>query len=116
MTDTIAPRPDVAPESAPTTLVHRFRTRVEEQPGEDSDFRFHPYAREERPGERICWITWTGGGLKRIVHENRETKMLPDHVIPEMFQNIKSIYLLHNETLLPQFEERLKNWCVRGCG
>ena len=48
----------------------------------------------------------------RIVQENRVLKMLPDHVIPEMFQNIKSIYMLHNETLLPQFEQRLKDWCV----
>jgi tRNA uridine 5-carboxymethylaminomethyl modification enzyme len=45
-------------------------SRVEEQPGEPQEFRFHPYHREERPGERICWITWTGDDLKGIIREN----------------------------------------------
>jgi len=45
-------------------------SRTEVQHGEDSEFRFHPYLREERPGELPCWITWTGDPLKRIIQDN----------------------------------------------
>jgi tRNA uridine 5-carboxymethylaminomethyl modification enzyme len=44
--------------------------QVERQDGEDTDFRFAFYAREEVPAQRPCWITWAGDGLKAVVREN----------------------------------------------
>ena len=56
---------------------------------------------------RVCQIFHT-----RIVRENREQKMFPNEVIPQMFSNIKSIYQFHNDFLLPKLEERISNWWV----
>jgi tRNA uridine 5-carboxymethylaminomethyl modification enzyme len=44
--------------------------KVKTQSGEDGDFRFSLYTREELPEQRPCWVTWTGEGLKRVVQEN----------------------------------------------
>ncbi|XP_034240310.1 FYVE, RhoGEF and PH domain-containing protein 4-like isoform X2 [Thrips palmi] len=46
----------------------------------------------------------------RVDHENRAHPMFPQETVPHMFSNIKSIYKLHNEFLLPQLEERMKSW------
>ena len=46
--------------------------QLEKQPSEPEEFRFSAYAREEFPGERPCWITWTGRELRDIVQENLE--------------------------------------------
>jgi tRNA uridine 5-carboxymethylaminomethyl modification enzyme len=45
-------------------------SRVERQDGEEGDFRFSFYRREELPEQLPCWITWTGDGLKQLVQEN----------------------------------------------
>lgn len=44
--------------------------QVEVQPSEPGGFRFSTYVREEFPGERPCWITWTGPELRDVVQEN----------------------------------------------
>jgi tRNA uridine 5-carboxymethylaminomethyl modification enzyme len=44
--------------------------QLELQPGEDIDYRFSAYAREEVPEQRPCWIAWTGPELQRIVSSN----------------------------------------------
>lgn len=46
--------------------------KVEEQPSEPGGIRFSAFVREEFPGERPCWITWTGQELRDIVQENLE--------------------------------------------
>ena len=46
--------------------------QLEEQPSEPGGFRFSAFVREEFPGERPCWITWTGNELRDIVQENLE--------------------------------------------
>lgn len=43
-------------------------------------------------------------------HENRAHHMFPHDVIPHMFSNVKSIYKLHHDFLLPQLEERMAQW------
>ena len=45
-------------------------SRLVRQDGEQEDFRFSFYAREEIPEQRPCWITWTGDSLRKIVQEN----------------------------------------------
>jgi len=44
--------------------------RMERQDGEEGDFRFSFYAREEIPEQRPCWITWAGEPLKRLILDN----------------------------------------------
>jgi tRNA uridine 5-carboxymethylaminomethyl modification enzyme len=44
--------------------------RLEVQAGDEEDFRFSFYHREEIPAQRPCWIGWTGGELKRVITEN----------------------------------------------
>lgn len=51
-------------------------TKVRLQGGEDEDFRFSLYSREEIPEQRPCWVTWTGDALKRVVQENLERSAL----------------------------------------
>lgn len=46
----------------------------------------------------------------RIDQENRAHNMFPQDMVPQMFSNIKSIYKFHHDFLLPQLEERMKNW------
>ena len=46
--------------------------KLEEQPSEPGGVRFSAFVREEFPGERPCWITWTGEELRDIVRENLE--------------------------------------------
>ena len=46
--------------------------KVQEQPSEPGGVRFSAFVREEYPGERPCWITWTGEELRDIVQENIE--------------------------------------------
>jgi tRNA uridine 5-carboxymethylaminomethyl modification enzyme len=45
-------------------------SRLERQDGEEGDFRFSFYHREDIPEQRPCWITWTGDALKKTVLEN----------------------------------------------
>jgi len=42
-------------------------SRLEEQPGDDEDYRFSAYARESRLGERLCWVTRTGEALTKVI-------------------------------------------------
>ncbi len=46
--------------------------QLREQPSEAGGFRFSGYTREEFPGERPCWIAWTGPELRDIVRKNLE--------------------------------------------
>jgi tRNA uridine 5-carboxymethylaminomethyl modification enzyme len=45
-------------------------SRIVVQEGDEGDFRFSLYTREEVPEQRPCWVTWTDAGLKRVVQEN----------------------------------------------
>lgn len=45
-----------------------------------------------------------------VVAKNRECRMFPDDVIPEMFSNIKSIYQFHHDFLFPRLKERMADW------
>ncbi len=45
---------------------------LEEQPSEPGDYRFSAFTRADFPGERPCWITWTGEELRDIVLGNLE--------------------------------------------
>ncbi|MEX1256805.1 MAG: tRNA uridine-5-carboxymethylaminomethyl(34) synthesis enzyme MnmG [Gemmatimonadota bacterium] len=45
-------------------------SKVEVQAGDSQDYRFSAYVEERVPEQRVCWITWTGEGLKRVVQEN----------------------------------------------
>nr|KAI8739629.1 FYVE; RhoGEF and PH domain-containing protein 5-like isoform X2 [Biomphalaria glabrata] len=42
--------------------------------------------------------------------ENRQQQMFPPDTLRHMFSNTKSIFLFHNDFLLPQLEDRMKNW------
>ncbi|KAH9492864.1 FYVE, RhoGEF and PH domain-containing protein 1 [Bulinus truncatus] len=42
--------------------------------------------------------------------ENRQQQMFPPDVLRQMFSNTKSIFLFHHDFLLPQLEDRMKNW------
>lgn len=46
----------------------------------------------------------------RVDHDNRAAHMFPAEVIPHMFSNVKSIYKLHHDFLLPQLEDRMAQW------
>ncbi|XP_046407118.1 FYVE, RhoGEF and PH domain-containing protein 4-like [Ischnura elegans] len=46
----------------------------------------------------------------RVDQENRAHPMFSQEMIPQIFSNIKSIYQFHHDFLLPQLEERMKNW------
>jgi len=50
--------------------------RVEVQESDEEDYRFSAYTREDLPEQRVCWITWTGDGLKRVVRDNLERSAL----------------------------------------
>ncbi len=45
-------------------------SRLEVQPGDEDDYRFSAYTEETIPEQRVCWITWTGDGLKKVVQKN----------------------------------------------
>ncbi|MGW8264742.1 MAG: tRNA uridine-5-carboxymethylaminomethyl(34) synthesis enzyme MnmG [Longimicrobiales bacterium] len=51
-------------------------SRIAEQRGEDGDFRFSFYSREQVPEQRPCWVTWTDIGLRKVVQENLERSAL----------------------------------------
>uniref|UniRef100_A0A6A7FWS7 FYVE, RhoGEF and PH domain-containing protein 4 n=2 Tax=Hirondellea gigas TaxID=1518452 RepID=A0A6A7FWS7_9CRUS len=46
----------------------------------------------------------------RVDQENRAHQMFPADHIPQIFSNIKSIYKLHHDFLLPQLTDRLRQW------
>lgn len=46
----------------------------------------------------------------RVDQENRVQTMFSPEIITQMFCNIKSLYQLHHDHLLPQLEKRLANW------
>lgn len=46
----------------------------------------------------------------RVDQENRAHAMFPQEVVAQMFTNVKSLYKLHHDFLLPQLEDRMKNW------
>ena len=46
----------------------------------------------------------------RVDQENRAHSMFPQELIPQMFSNIKSLFKLHHDFLLPQLEERMRTW------
>ncbi|ROT81059.1 FYVE, RhoGEF and PH domain-containing protein 4 [Penaeus vannamei] len=46
----------------------------------------------------------------RVDQENRAHHLFPADIIPQMFSNVKSIYKLHHDFLLPQLEERMAQW------
>jgi len=46
----------------------------------------------------------------RVDQENRAHPMFPPETVQHMFANIKSIYKFHNEFLLPQLEDRMRDW------
>ncbi|KAK7081048.1 FYVE, RhoGEF and PH domain-containing protein 3 [Halocaridina rubra] len=46
----------------------------------------------------------------RVDNENRAHHMFPQDNIPHMFSNVKSIYKLHHDFLLPQLEDRMASW------
>ncbi len=45
-------------------------SRVEVQESHPEDYRFSGYTMEELPEQRVCWITWTGPELRRLIQEN----------------------------------------------
>ncbi len=49
--------------------------KVSAQQGE-GDFRFSLYERECIPEQRLCWVTWTGEGLRQVVQDNLERSAL----------------------------------------
>jgi tRNA uridine 5-carboxymethylaminomethyl modification enzyme len=51
-------------------------SKVEVQPGDEGDFRFSSYSVERIPEQRVCWITWTGDELRRVVEENLKRSAL----------------------------------------
>jgi tRNA uridine 5-carboxymethylaminomethyl modification enzyme len=51
-------------------------SKVQLQGGDDGDFRFSLYTREEIPEQRPCWVTWTGDALKEVVQENLQKSAL----------------------------------------
>jgi len=51
-------------------------SRVRVQEGDGEDFRFSLYSREVIPEQRLCWVTWTNEGLKRVVQENLDRSAL----------------------------------------
>ena len=42
-------------------------SRLEEQPGDEEDYRFGAYAREKSLEQRPCWVTRTGSALAEVV-------------------------------------------------
>ncbi|XP_059150599.1 FYVE, RhoGEF and PH domain-containing protein 4-like [Physella acuta] len=50
------------------------------------------------------------GFFFRLDKENRQQTILPPNTLSQMFSNTKSIYLFHHDFLLPQLEDRMKNW------
>jgi tRNA uridine 5-carboxymethylaminomethyl modification enzyme len=56
-------------------------SKVKAQEGDEEDFRFSLYTREEIPEQRSCWVTWTGEGLRSVVQENLEASALYGGVI-----------------------------------
>lgn len=47
-------------------------SRVEVQESHPEDYRFSGYTREVVPEQRVCWITWTGEELRRLIQDNLE--------------------------------------------
>jgi RhoGEF domain len=52
----------------------------------------------------------------RVDQENRVHNMFNQELIPQMFSNIKSLFKLHHDFLLPQLEERIRQWEVEDQG
>lgn len=50
--------------------------RLERQDGEMDGFRFSHFAREPRPEQRPCWITWAGEPVKDIIRKNLKASAL----------------------------------------
>jgi tRNA uridine 5-carboxymethylaminomethyl modification enzyme len=50
--------------------------RTERQDGDPDAYRFSAYTQEQIPEQRPCWITWAGGGLKKVVAENLQRSAL----------------------------------------
>lgn len=46
----------------------------------------------------------------RVAQENRSQQIFPPETLNQIFCNIKSIYTLHHDHLLPRLEERLERW------
>jgi len=46
----------------------------------------------------------------RVAQENRVQPIFPPETLNQIFCNIKSIYTLHHDHLLPRLEERLERW------
>ncbi|XP_022100585.1 FYVE, RhoGEF and PH domain-containing protein 1-like isoform X2 [Acanthaster planci] len=53
--------------------------------------------------------------LKGIEKENQKQHWFPPTVVNEIFSNISSIYRLHSAVLLPDLDERLKDWERNPC-
>jgi len=51
-------------------------SRLQQQDGEEGDFRFSSYVRESLPEQRPCWITYTGDALRDVVRSNLERSAL----------------------------------------
>ncbi|BFZ08564.1 hypothetical protein BsWGS_11603 [Bradybaena similaris] len=47
---------------------------------------------------------------ERLDNENGQQSFLPADALNHMFSNTKSIFLFHHDFLLPQLENRMKNW------
>jgi tRNA uridine 5-carboxymethylaminomethyl modification enzyme len=45
-------------------------SELERQDGEHEGFRFSHYLRAPRPGQRPCWVTWSGREVKEIIQEH----------------------------------------------
>jgi len=54
---------------------------LERQDGEMDGFRFSHFAREPRPEQRPCWITWAGPPVKDIIRKNLKASALYGGVI-----------------------------------
>jgi tRNA uridine 5-carboxymethylaminomethyl modification enzyme len=52
------------------------RSRLREQPGERSAYRFSLHGERPFLEQRSCWITWTDGELARVVRRNLERSAL----------------------------------------
>lgn len=45
-------------------------SKLRVQKGDEGDFRFSFYGREELPPQRECWVTWTDANLQQVVRDN----------------------------------------------
>lgn len=47
---------------------------------------------------------------RSVAEENRRHHMFPEAEIVKMFSNMRSIYQLHHDFVLPQIEQRMQEW------